>query len=361
MSPASTWYFEESIEDADLRRVEIDSFPFRIGRAGELELRIRSASVSRVHAELTLAGDKLLVRDLGSSNGTFVNRQRVDDVAPLSMGDILHVGSVELRLRRSEVQEDEQGVTQLFDGELSNRLPTGTRELYELMAAGAVAGSLQPIVDTPTKACHGYELLGRGAHAALAREPTSLFKIAESLGVAADLSELFRKTGLQEATERVGSLQLFVNTHPHELLHEERLFADLRALRAEHPESRLVLEVHEKAVVDSDAMVRIRSLLDELEMKLAYDDFGAGQARFKELVRFPPDYLKFDGSLVHGLSEASEATGSLITSLLGLAADLGILTIAEGVETEADARACEDAGFDLLQGFHLGRPVPLRD
>lgn len=361
MSSPSTWYLEESIEDADLRRVEIDTFPFRIGRAGDLELKIRSSSVSRVHAELTLSGDKLLVRDLGSSNGTFVNRQRVEGVAPLRMGDILHLGSVELRVRRSETQSDEHGVTQLFEGELSSRLPAGTREFYELLGAAAVTGSLQPIVDTRTRACHGYELLGRGAHSALAREPIPLFEIAESLGVATELSELFRRVGLEAATERVGSLQLFVNTHPHELLHEARLFDDLRALRALHPKLRLVLEVHEKAVVDSAAMVRIRSLLDELEMKLAYDDFGAGQARFKELVRFPPDYLKFDGSLVDGLSEASEARSSLLTSLIELAADLAIVTIAEGVETEADAQACEDAGFDLLQGFHLGRPVPLTD
>jgi len=351
---------EESIEDADLRRVEIDSYPFRIGRAGDLELKIRSASVSRVHAELTLAGDKLLVRDLGSSNGTFVNRQRVEGMAPLRMGDILHLGSVELRLRRSETPEDEQGVTELFEGELSSRLPTGTREFYELLGTRAVTGSLQPIVSCRTKACHGYELLGRGAYSGLAREPTPLFAIAESLGVAADLSELFRRTGLDATTEGIGSLELFVNTHPHELLNEERLFADLRQLRASHSQLRLVLEVHEKAVVDAAAMVRIRSLLDELEMKLAYDDFGAGQARFNELVRFPPDYLKFDGSLVLGLSDASDAKSSLVASLLELASDLGIVTIAEGVETEADCQACEAAGFDLLQGFHLGRPVPLQ-
>ncbi len=361
MPPASTWYFEESIEDADLRRVEIDSFPFRIGRAGELELRIRSASVSRVHAELTPSGDGLLVRDLGSSNGTFVNRQRVEGVAPLRMGDVLHVGTVELRLRRSEGLDDELGVTLQFEGELSSRLPTGASALYELLVTKAVTGSLQPIVVARSKACQGYELLGRGDHAALRPEPTPLFEIAESLDVAAELSELFRTSGLSEASQRVASLELFVNTHPHELLQEQRLFADLRAVRAAHPELRLVIEVHERAVVDSAAMERIRSLLGELEMKLAYDDFGSGQARFKELVRFPPDYLKFDASMVHGLSDASEARTSLMTSLLGLARDLGIVTIAEGVETEADSQACEEAGFDLLQGFHLGRPVPLTD
>ena len=108
-------------------------------------------------------------------------------------------------------------------------------------------------------------------------------------------------------------------------------------------------------------MVRIRSLLDDLEMKLAYDDFGAGQSRFKELIRFPPDYIKFDGSMVHGLAEASEARRSLIVSLTDLTRDLGIVTIAEGVETEADAQACAASGFNLLQGFHTGGLEPLAD
>ena len=359
MTRAGNWYLEESIDDADLRRVDIDTFPFRIGRVADLELRIRSASVSREHAELTMSGDRLLVRDLGSSNGTFVNRQRVDGVAPLRMGDVLHVGSVELRLRRDEAEDEELGVTQLFEGELSSRLPTGSREFYELLEERAVTGSLQPILEARGGAVYGHELLGRGDHVGLAVEPGALFEIAESLGLAAELSELLRDECLGRAAERVAAGELFVNTHPHEMLAEARLFDSLRELRRRHPETRLVLEVHEKAVVDSDAMVRIRALLDELDMKLAYDDFGAGQARFKELVRFPPDYIKFDVSLVSGLAEASDARRSLIDSFLELSSDLGIVTIAEGVENDADAAACAAAGFDLLQGFHFGSPVPL--
>jgi EAL domain-containing protein (putative c-di-GMP-specific phosphodiesterase class I) len=359
LAASGDWYLEESIDDGDLRRVEINVFPFRIGRVPDLELRIRSASVSRLHAELTQVGDKLLVRDLGSSNGTFVNRQRVDGVAPLRMGDVLHVGSVELRLRREESGVDELGITQLLEGELSSRLPNGTREFYELLSTGAVAASLQPIVEAGSRACHGYELLGRGVHAGLPADPTGLFDLAESLGMAADLSELFRRQGLEAISEGFGATRVFINTHPHELLAEERLFSELRRLRGVYPDAHLVLEIHERAVVDSEAMVRIGHLLADLDMPLAYDDFGAGQARLKELVRFPPDYLKFDSSMVLGLAEASEARGSLIALLLGLTRDLGILTIAEGIESEADALACVDAGFDLLQGFHVGRPGPL--
>src|SRR5262249_51652394 len=90
---------------------------------------------------------------------------------------------------------------------------------------------------------------------------------------------------------------------------------------------------------------------------LAYDDFGAGQSRLLELTGVPPDYLKFDRSLVKDIATSSAGHRSLLRSLLKHAADSGIATIAEGLDDQETADICREIGFTPFRGFPLGRPV----
>jgi EAL domain-containing protein (putative c-di-GMP-specific phosphodiesterase class I) len=76
-----------------------------------------------------------------------------------------------------------------------------------------------------------------------------------------------------------------------------------------------VLEIHESAVTDGKAMGRLRERLGELGIKLAYDDFGAGQSRLMELVEVPPEYLKLDITLVRDIDQ-SERRQDLVRALL---------------------------------------------
>jgi EAL domain-containing protein (putative c-di-GMP-specific phosphodiesterase class I) len=106
-------------------------------------------------------------------------------------------------------------------------------------------------------------------------------------------------------------------------------------------------------------MSQVHDALRELGIGLAYDDFGAGESRFQELISVPPDYIKLDKSLVGGLDHAADRQRSLIDMLLKLAADLDIRTIAEGVSNPGEAAACREAGFDYLQGYEIGVPEAL--
>jgi EAL domain-containing protein (putative c-di-GMP-specific phosphodiesterase class I) len=92
-------------------------------------------------------------------------------------------------------------------------------------------------------------------------------------------------------------------------------------------------------------------------MKLAYDDFGAGQARLNELVEARPDYLKFDRKLIAGLDAANKNRQQLLESLVLMSRQLGIVTLAEGIETAGEAEACRRVGFELMQGYYFGRPI----
>jgi EAL domain-containing protein (putative c-di-GMP-specific phosphodiesterase class I) len=149
---------------------------------------------------------------------------------------------------------------------------------------------------------------------------------------------------------------LFLNTHPTELKDLGKLVQSLRELRRLFPKQLLTLEVHEASLLDMTSIRMLRLALRDLNMGLAYDDFGAGQARFTELVEARPDYLKFDMKFIRGIHQAPASRQQLLVSLVRMATDLGIVPLAEGVETEPEAECGKQMGFQLFQGYLFGRP-----
>jgi diguanylate cyclase (GGDEF)-like protein/PAS domain S-box-containing protein len=97
--------------------------------------------------------------------------------------------------------------------------------------------------------------------------------------------------------------------------------------------------------------------LHEAGFVLAIDDFGAGHSSLARLRELPVDMLKVDRSFMAATPDDPQAA-AIVGAVLALASGLGMTTVAEGVETEAQHRFLRDAGCPLAQGFHLGRPVP---
>jgi EAL domain-containing protein (putative c-di-GMP-specific phosphodiesterase class I) len=360
---ARGWYLESVTVGGALQRVRIETLPFRIGRRQGLELVLPADSVSKLHAEIYAAGHELRLRDLGSRNGSFVNRALVDD-ATLVEGDIVHFADFEFRVGRSDVSEprsdaDTRPTTvALGRRELPHRFVEGTRELRELLREGMVTTAFQPIVLLSRGTVAAYEALGRGRHPQLPESPLELLRIAESIGREAELSRLFRRRAVELAAKRPGLPTVFLNTHPVELT-RPGLLESLEELRAVAPQLDLALEIHESVLTRPPAIAELRALLLERNIALAYDDFGAGQARLLELAEAPPHYLKFDHRFISGLDQAPAAKRRLLQSLLVLARELLVKTVAEGIETAAEARICAEIGFTHAQGFHVGRPRPI--
>ena len=367
------WYLETLAEGGTLHRVRIRVLPFRIGRRQGLEMVLPSESVSKVHAEIYAVGSDLRLRDLASRNGTFLNRALVEDAA-VDEGDILHFADFEFRLGRSEerdlppeVPSDPTTVT-VERRDLPHRLAAGTRELRELIRDGQVTVVFQPIVLLSRGTVAAYEALGRGRHPQLPESPLELLRIAESIGSEAELSRLFRKRAVELAAPKPGLPTIFLNTHPIEFA-RPGLLESLEELPVIAPQLDLALEIHESVLTSPSAIAELRALLLERNIALAYDDFGAEQARLERrpgfvgpigwLAEAPPHYLKFDRRFIHDLDQAPAAKRRLLHSLLTLARDLLVKTVAEGIETAAEARACAELGFTHAQGFHIGLPRPI--
>jgi len=359
------WYLESFVEGGrQLRRIALEPLPLRVGRLPGLALTLSSESVSKEHAELFLSGGVLHVRDLGSKNGTHVNNERVAE-APLREGDILHFAQVEFRVGRQEIEDaDEQGpepsTVSLLDKDLPHQFLEGTRELPELLRERQVTSVFQAVVSLPSGTLAGYEALGRGRHPRLPEAPLDLFEVARRVGAEADLSRVFREAALDLVAVKGRFPALFLNVHPAELEGPALVLAVAEA-RRRLPQLRLTLEVHEGALADLESVDRLRTQLSRSGVGIAYDDFGAGQARLLELAEVPPHYLKFDMSFIRGIDSAPASRQRLLTSLVSVARDLLVYTVAEGVETAGEADVCMRIGFTHAQGFFFGKPRPIEE
>lgn len=355
------WCLESTADGGkSLARVPIQKFPFRIGRLEDLELTLPFSSVSKRHAVLDVAEDGLHLRDLSSTNGTFVNRKRVSE-ALLEEGDILHFAEVEFRIGRrapgATQRNSDEGTLTLRRLDLPHQFIAGTRELNRLLEQEMVTAAFQPIVSLPAGEILAYEVLGRGTHEKLPSSPKKLFRVAEAMEREGELSRLFRKNAATIVSNtKVHLPPLFFNTHPSELGTPE-LVSSLREVRDIIPDRELALEIHEGALAKPEIIAELKTHLDELDIRLALDDFGLGE-RFLQLAEVPPDYLKFDISYVRGLVDATVAKRRMLSMLMAAARELGAQPIAEGVETELESGACTMMGFTLAQGFLYGEPVP---
>ncbi|MDP2028530.1 MAG: EAL domain-containing protein [Thiobacillus sp.] len=124
--------------------------------------------------------------------------------------------------------------------------------------------------------------------------------------------------------------------------------------------TRISFEVTETAAIDNlDACERLILTLKSRGIQFALDDFGKGQSSFGYLKRLPAAYLKLDGDFVRGLDHNRESL-AIVKAMHTLAHELGKLTIAEQVETEAELACLKNMGVDFVQGYLLHRPEPLQ-
>ena len=199
-----------------------------------------------------------------------------------------------------------------------------------------------------------YEVLARSRLFGL-QTPGEMFSVAAHLNLEVELSTMLRWEGLR-ASSVLAKPHLFLNTHPREML-EPGLAGSLESLRQNWPDQPLTLEIHESAVNKDARLAELHAVLKHLQIGLAYDDFGAGESRLNELTEVAPDCVKFDISLIRGIDSATGQRQQIVATLVSMVSNLGIATLAEGVETAAEHATCRQMGFNLGQGYLYGRPA----
>jgi EAL domain-containing protein (putative c-di-GMP-specific phosphodiesterase class I) len=125
--------------------------------------------------------------------------------------------------------------------------------------------------------------------------------------------------------------------------------------------SRIALEITESAIMAEvePTIERLRALKD-LGVRVAVDDFGTGYSSFSWLRQLPVDVLKIDKEFVDELGRRDQG-GFLVAAIIDLAHNLGLRTVAEGIERPTQLARLRDMHCDLGQGFHVGKPMPPED
>jgi EAL domain-containing protein (putative c-di-GMP-specific phosphodiesterase class I)/CheY-like chemotaxis protein len=229
--------------------------------------------------------------------------------------------------------------------------PPGLAERFN-RALGTRWIAQQPIVRWSDRSVYGYEGLLRSAEPRMVR-PDEMLLAARVLGRLPELGRMARETVAASAEEAPLGALLFVNVHPWDL-HAEDL-TDPSAPLARIA-SRVVLEITERSSLADVLGLRDRiAALRRAGYRIAVDDLGAGAAGFASIAELEPDLVKLDRSLVCGL-HLDPARTRLVRAMVGLCRELGIETVAEGVEEAGERDALAGAGCDLLQGWLFGRP-----
>ncbi len=346
--------------DSSVQTVDVSKMPFRIGRRPDLELSVGSPVVSSTHAVIEEKGGALWLRDLGSTNGTFVNNEQVAGETLLAEGDWLELGDISLQLgvrkqSANEILKETADGFAMKTKQYTSPELEASRGLIELIEGRRLEACFQPIHTLTERDIHGYEFLARSELDGVSN-PAAMFAAAEASGKEVELSLLCREMGVAHSICLPSALPLFLNTHPSESL-LDTVVPQMQRLRSEWPARPMVLEIHERAIMEPGLVRSLRSALQEIEVQLAFDDFGAGQARFRELICAPSDYIKFDSALIHDLREVSKEQFGFFRAIIRGVKEEGALTVAEGIENEEMIEICHEIGFDLLQGYALSRPA----
>jgi len=232
----------------------------------------------------------------------------------------------------------------------------GTVRARKEMLFGRVLNSIwmayQPIVSAATGKVFAYEALLRTDDEEISG-PGAVLSLAEELGTVAELDRFIRHAVAQELASDPGAT-ILVNVHPRSL-EEKSLFSDQDPLR-QHA-SRVVLEITERQSIESADQLRDKiAKLRAHGYRIAVDDLGAGYSGLTSISMLVPDIVKFDMELIRDI-HTSDTKAKLVGAMTSLCKELGILTIAEGVESSLEHETVLEVGCDLLQGFLYALPA----
>jgi EAL domain-containing protein (putative c-di-GMP-specific phosphodiesterase class I) len=209
-----------------------------------------------------------------------------------------------------------------------------------------------PIVSVEARKVYGYEALLRSDEPALPH-PGAVIEAAERLGQVDALGRATRERAARPFSAAPDDAVLFVNLHPSDLL--DPLLTSPEAPLTKLAK-RVVLEVTERSSLNHVTDIRARvSHLRALGFRIAIDDLGAGYAGLTSFAQLEPEFVKLDMTLIRDV-HINRVKQRVIRSMVTLAKEMGILVVAEGIESAAERDVVVGLGCDLLQGFYFARP-----
>ncbi|WP_250474619.1 EAL domain-containing protein [Caballeronia sp. GAFFF1] len=223
----------------------------------------------------------------------------------------------------------------------------------------------QPQYSIHTDGLVGVEALLRWQHPQIGLiSPAAFVPVLEESGLIVEAGHWIIREAVQAARRLAASVpevrSVAVNVSPKQL-RDPRLVPVLQHVikRSGIDANCITLEITESALIENvDDAQGVLSKLRALGVRIAIDDFGTGYSSLSYLARFRPDVLKLDKSFVDNIA-TDAMTRTVVEGVIDLAHKLGVIVVAEGVETQEQLERLKEAGCDKMQGFLRSRPVAL--
>src|SRR5580658_4891940 len=243
-------------------------------------------------------------------------------------------------------------------------MPSQPFDLNEIISAELVEAHFQPIVSVRKKCIIGYEGLIRGIYPGQSENipPQELFYQAAPLGLTLELDRLCRK----KVMEQFGAIaarqdDLFLSLNFEASIIDQGVVGSGNLIRQVNAAglnpATISLEIIESNVKDVDELQKFIKTYRNYGFLIALDDVGAGHSNLNRIPLLKPDVLKVDRYLVQNIQNEFYKQ-EVFKPLVSLSHKIGALTLAEGVETEAEALAVIDLGVDMIQGYYFSKPHP---
>jgi predicted signal transduction protein with EAL and GGDEF domain len=207
----------------------------------------------------------------------------------------------------------------------------------------------------------GFEALARWQHPVRGFVPPSDFiPLAEESGLIVEMGEWILREACREAASWPKPLQVAVNLSPAQFVHGD-LVALVHSILIETglAPGRLELEITEGVLIeDFDRGVALLRRLKALGVRVSMDDFGSGYSSLSYLQAFPFDKIKIDRAFVMNIGRNPQSA-AIIRAVIGLGHGMNMSIVAEGVETPEQLGFLAEQGCDSVQGYLLGKPLPI--
>jgi diguanylate cyclase (GGDEF)-like protein len=233
-------------------------------------------------------------------------------------------------------------------------------DLRKALAVGEFELHYQPVVNLEHNRISGFEALLRWNHPTRGKvSPDEFIPLAEETGLIVPIGEWVIRQACMEARTWPSDLQVAVNVSPLQFRGKTLVATVVSALAfAAFPAHRLELEITEAVLLqNNEATLSVLHQLRGLGVKISMDDFGTGYSSLSYLRSFPFDKIKIDQSFVRDLANNPDSI-AIIRAVTGLGESFGMVTTAEGVETQEQLEQMRAEGCTEAQGYLFSKPQP---
>lgn len=333
------------------QRIPVTTLPFTMGRSGSTDLQINSTWVSREHATIMKVGPQIRARDLGSTNGTYLNGAPIQD-APLADGDVLRIGKTDFIFCTDSTSANRRAATQVIDSQsqetISLTLPelvSRSRRWHEINLHQGFRLSFRQVTDLTSQSVRALQFAVQAAQFESAQSGWRGMPLETPCQQVWRFRLLARLAAVERSNHQSAVSRVFLRIDPSELDPWDALANQLMLLRsADLSAPKLVLELPAQAHYEPSLRAGIRNLAHEFDFELGYGGFSGFPAQLSELSNLGLNFVTIRKGMFQATTDASEKR---IKCVLTACHDMGAQAIVDGTGTEQERNYWKHLGLML--------------